>query len=422
MQFKAVISQYRQFFKVVLFGLLNNKLRSFLTMLGIIIGVAAVIVIMSVGSGAQSLILDQVESLGSNVVGVLPGKAEGAGPPASVMGIVITTLTYDDALAIKESRNAPNVVDVVAYSKGISTVTWSNRNIETNISGTMVGTLVVEGGEVEQGRFFTQSEEGNLSRVAILGSSVKEDLFGESDAIGRKIKIKKLSFEVIGVMEERGTVAFQDFDDQVFIPISTMQKLIMGVNHVGIIRAKIDSEDNMETAMADIEQTLRERHDIRDKTGGSDDFTVRNSNEALDMISIITDSLNLFLAAMAALSLVVGGIGIMNIMLISVNERTREIGLRKAVGANNYNILTQFLTESAFLTLFGGLIGVVLGIIFSYLISLGINFLGYSWAFVISPISVILGLSIATLVGVIFGIYPAKKASKFSPMEALRYE
>jgi putative ABC transport system permease protein len=422
MQLKSVISQYRQFFKVVFFGLLNNKLRSFLTMLGIIIGVAAVIIIMSVGSGAQRLILDQVESLGSNVVGVLPGKADGSGPPASMMGIVITTLTYDDALAIKEERNAPNVVDVVAYSKGISTVSWGNRNVETNLSGTMVGVLRVEGGEVAEGRFFTQSEEGNLSRVAVLGSSVKEDLFGESDPIGRKIKIKKQSFEVIGVMEERGTVAFQDFDDQVFIPISTMQKLIMGVNHVGMIRAKIDSEDNMETAMLDIEQTLRERHDIRDKSGASDDFTVRNSNEALDMISVVTDSLNLFLAAMAALSLVVGGIGIMNIMLISVNERTREIGLRKAVGANNYNILIQFLTESAFLTLFGGLIGVILGVIFSYLISLSINLLGYSWAFVISPISIILGLSIAIFVGVVFGIYPSRKASKFSPMEALRYE
>jgi putative ABC transport system permease protein len=422
MQLKSIISQYRQFFKVVFFGLLNNKLRSFLTMLGIIIGVAAVIVIMSVGSGAQSLILDQVESLGSNVVGVLPGKADGSGPPASMMGIVITTLTYDDALAIKEERNAPNVVDVVAYSKGMSTVIWGNRSVETNISGTMVGALVVEGGEVAEGRFFNEAEEGNLSRVVVLGSSVKEDLFGESDPVGRKIKIKKQSFEVIGVMEERGTVAFQDFDDQVFIPISTMQKLIMGINHVGMIRAKIDHEDNMDTAVSDIEQTLRERHDIRDKSGKSDDFTVRNSNEALDMISVITDSLNLFLAAMAALSLVVGGIGIMNIMLISVNERTREIGLRKAVGANNHNILMQFLTESAFLTLFGGIIGVILGVIFSYLISLSINLLGYSWAFIISPISIILGLSIAILVGIIFGIYPSKKASKFSPMEALRYE
>jgi putative ABC transport system permease protein len=422
MQLKAIITQYRQFFKVVFFGLLNNKLRSFLTMLGIIIGVAAVIVIMSVGSGAQNLILEQVESLGSNVVGVLPGKSEESGPPASVMGIVITTLTYDDARAIREERNAPNVVDVVAYSKGISTVTWGNRNIETNLSGTMVGALVVEGGEVAEGRFFTESEEGNLARVAVLGSSVKEDLFGESDPIGRKIKIKKVSFEVIGVMEERGTVAFQDFDDQVFIPISAMQKLIMGVNHVGMIRAKVDFEDNMDTAIADIEQTLRERHDIRDMSGKSDDFTVRNSNEALDMISVITDSLNLFLAAMAALSLVVGGIGIMNIMLISVNERTREIGLRKAVGANNHNILVQFLTESAFLTLFGGMIGVVLGVIFAYLISLSINLLGYDWAFVVSPLSIILGLSIAIFVGVVFGIYPSKKASKFSPMEALRYE
>lgn len=391
-------------------------------MLGIIIGVAAVIVIMSVGAGAQSLILSQIETLGSDIVGVLPGKSEENAPPASVMGIVITTLTYDDAMAISDKNNVPNITDLVAYVKGIATASWGNRSVDTNISGTTVGNMAVEGGEIAEGRFFTENEEKNLSRVAVLGSSVKEDLFGESEAIGKQIKIKKLTFEVIGSMKERGTVAFQDYDDQIFIPISTMQKLILGINHISMIRAKVDSQDNIGVAIADVEQTLRERHDITDKSGASDDFTVRGSDQALDLLGVITDSLNLFLGAMAALSLVVGGIGIMNIMLISVNERTNEIGLRKAVGANNYDILIQFLTESVLLTLVGGLVGIIVGVLFSYFISLGINLLGYNWKFIISPFSVILGVSIATLIGVIFGIYPSKKAAKLSPIEALRYE
>lgn len=422
MKFSSIILQLKQFFKIVIFGLLGNKLRSFLTMLGIIIGVASVIIIMSLGAGAQSLILSEIKSLGSNVVGILPGKSEEEGPPAAVMGIVITTLTYDDAMALKNKRNVPNIVDIVAYSKSVSTVSWENRSIETNISGTTTGNITVENGEVASGRFFDENEEKDLSRVAVLGYSVKESLFGDSDAIGKKIKIKKISFEVIGVMKERGTVAFQDFDDQVFVPISTMNKLILGINHVGMIRAKIDSGENIDNAISDIEQTLRERHSIDDKSGVGDDFTVRSSETALDMLSIITNSLNLFLAAMASISLLVGGIGIMNIMLIAVTERTKEIGLRKAVGANNRDILYQFLVESIFLTLTGGLLGIFFGILISLLISLGINLSGLDWDFIIPPSSIILGVSISTIIGLTFGVYPSRKASKLSPINALRNE
>ena len=415
-----MFSNLIQIIKTPIIALLSNKMRSFLTMLGVIIGVGAVIVIMSVGEGAQSLILNEVESIGSNLIGVLPGKSEGT--PASVMGVVITTLTYEDALALADKRNVPNVVSVAAYSKGISTVSWGSNKYDTNISGVSAGILDVEGGEVFAGRFFTDEEENNLAKVAVLGSTVARELFGESDPVGQRMKIKNHSFEVIGVMEERGSVAFQDYDDQVFIPVKTMQKLILGVNHLGFIRAKVDYEENIQEAVRDMEMLLRERHDIADQSGDSDDFTVQNANDALAAITSITDALTYFLAAMAALSLVVGGIGIMNIMLISVKERTREIGLRKAIGANVRNILLQFLIEATVITLLGGLVGIVGGISASFVIASAIQFLGYSWDFVISPSSIILGIIVSTAVGLVFGSYPARKASKLEPVEALRYE
>lgn len=417
-----MFNQCRQSIIVSINALLANKARSFLTMFGIIIGVGAVIVIMSVGAGAQSLILSQVKSLGTNMIGIFPGKAEEHGMPASAMGIVITSLTYGDAIALSEQKNVPNITGVVAYAKGVGTVNWKSNSYDTNLSGCTTGYIEVEGGEIDRGRFFTKEEEKNLSRVAVLGSAVKQELFSASEAVGQKIKIKKHLFQVIGVMEERGTVAFQDYDDQVFLPLKTMQKLISGVNHLGLIRAKIDNQDNIEQVIYDVSATLREQHGIIDSSGESDDFTVRSAAEALDMITVITDALKYFLAAMAALSLIVGGIGIMNIMLVSVTERTREIGLRKAIGANDFNILSQFLMEAVVITVFGGIIGIIVGVIISYAISIGAHFLGYDWAFIVSPLSIVLAVSVSALVGLAFGLYPAKKASKLEPVEALRYE
>ncbi len=412
----------KQSFLASIKALLANKVRSVLTMLGIIIGVGAVIIIMAVGAGAQELILAQIKTLGTNIIGVFPGGSEEDGPPASAMGIVITTLTYDDALALNDKHNVPNIVNIVAYTKGVATVSWKNQSYDTNISGTTAGYLDVESGVVDVGRFFTEDEERNLSRVVVLGSTVKKELFGDSNAIGQKIKIKKHYFEVIGVMKEKGKVALQDYDDQVFIPVKTMQKIIAGVNHLGLIRAKVDSKDNINQAIEDVKLTLRDRHDITDPSGTDDDFSVRSAAEALDMIGTITDALRYFLAAMAALSLFVGGIGIMNIMLISVTERTKEIGLRKAIGASNFNILIQFLVESIVITMLGGVIGIIFGAIISFLVAVVAQHLGYSWPLVISWSSVALAVGVSAMVGIIFGLYPSQKASRLEPVEALRYE
>ncbi|NTW22115.1 FtsX-like permease family protein [Candidatus Falkowbacteria bacterium] len=391
-------------------------------MLGIIIGVGAVIVIMSVGAGAQSLILSQIKSLGSNLIGVLPGKSDKNQPPASVLGITITTLTYDDARAMLDKSRFPHIISNVAYTKGYGTLSWNANTYETNLSGSTVGYLQTENGEVAEGRFFTEDEERNLSRYVVLGSTVKNELFAESNAVGQRIKINKKSFEVIGVMKERGTVAFQNYDDQVFIPILTMQKLVAGVDNLGLIRVKLDDQNNIDSTIEDVTQLLRERHGINDSSGDSDDFTVLNAAEALDLLKTITNALRYFLAAIAALSLVVGGIGIMNIMLVAVSERTREIGLRKAVGATNSNIQIQFLLEAVIITFLGGIIGIIGGSVLSFLIATIAQALGYAWEFSISLSSVLLAVFVSISIGIIFGLFPAIKASRLNPIEALRYE
>jgi putative ABC transport system permease protein len=413
---------FTQSLNIALKSLLATKARSFLTMLGIIIGVGSVILIMSIGAGAQSLILNQIETLGTNLLVVMPGASEKGSPPASVMGITITTLTYDDYLSIKDPIKVPNVTGIAIHSKNVGTASWKTASYDTNISGVNAGYQAVEGGVLAEGRFFTEEEERNLSRVVVLGSTVKKELFGDAYPIGQSIKIKKLNFEVIGVMEERGKVAFQDYDDQVLIPVRTVQRLISGVNHLGLMRIKINDGSNIDQAIIDITNVLRDNHDIRDQGGKADDFTITSGNDAMEMIVTITNSLKYFLAMMASLSLVVGGIGIMNIMLVSVTERTREIGLRKALGAKRANLLGQFLTEAVAVTLVGGLIGIIGGVLLAYLISVVAVYLGYKWDFVVTIGSIAAGVLVSVGVGLFFGIYPANKASKLDPIEALRHE
>ncbi len=399
-------------------GLKTNKTRSALTMLGIIIGISAVIIIMSVGAGAQSLILSQIEKVGSNLLSVMPGNASDDGPPAAAFGITVTTLKYEDGLAI--ARQVPEVLAATSFVRGIETLSWQNQKLDTTFVGTTASYLDIEDTAVINGHFFSEQEEKGISRVAVLGFQAAKELFEDEDPIGHKIKIKRESFEVIGVMKERGTVAFESVDEHVFIPLKTAQKLLLGINHVSLIRAKIDNSQNMEIATEAINQVIRDRHSI--KNPKEDDFEVRNQAEALEMLTMITDALKFFLAAIAAISLLVGGIGIMNIMYVSVTERTKEIGLRKAVGATKQNLLSQFLIEAIIITILGGITGILFGSIFSGAVAMVANYLGYSWNYVVTPSSVIVGFVVSCAIGLIFGYFPAKKAAKLDPIEALRHE
>jgi len=397
----------------------RNKMRSFLTMLGIIIGVMSMIVILSVGAGAQSLILNQVKSMGSNLVGVLPGKSDDNGPPVAVFGVVITTLTAEDGEALM-SGDFPPIQAISSYVRGSDTVTWRENKTDTTFLGVSASYLQVEDAKVEKGRFFTKEEEDGQGKVAIIGSDVVADLFEETDPIGQQIKIKKQNFTVIGVMSERGVSGFQNQDNQIFIPLSTAQKQLLGINHISFMRIKIDSAENINSALEYIRTTLRERHNISNPE--NDDFTVEAASQGLETLMNITNALRFFLAAIAAIALVVGGIGIMNIMLAAVQERTKEIGLRKALGAKSNMIINQFLIESVFITFVGGLIGIILGILISIIVASIAHALKYDWDLVISPFSILLGSGVSITIGLVFGIAPARRASRLSPIEALRYE
>ncbi len=408
------------FFQTIKFSFANlsaNKVRSFLTMLGMIIGVGSVIAIMAIGSGAQSLIFNEITSFGTNLISIIPGGGEEDMMPASMMGRVITTLTYEDAKAVGK---IPHIMAVTPYASGNANIFFGDKIKNANFLGVTSQYPNVENNKVISGRFILPEEDESTAKIVVLGSEVKKKLFGEDDPLGKVIKINQTNFLVVGVMEKKGASLAANRDKEVFIPVKTAQKVMLGINYVGLIRAKIDDEKNAPLAINEVKKLLQRRHNIKDPK--KIDFTVRSMNQALDMIGTVTDALNLFLGAIAAISLIVGGIGIMNIMLVSVTERTREIGLRKAIGAKKGNILMQFLMESVVITFIGGLIGIFGGSIFAILIAAIAGYLGYDWDLVISPFSIILSFTIAVIIGLVFGIYPANKAANLNAIEALRYE
>ncbi len=397
----------------------RNKVRSFLTMLGIIIGIMSVIVIMSVGAGAQSLILNQVKGMGSNLIAVLPGSSNEDGPPASAIGIIVTSFKNKDIDAVMNAGN-PHVLASSGYIRGRDTVTWGEQKTDTNFVGVNYSYTNVEDAELSTGRFFTEEEDRSSARTAVLGSQVAEDLFQDIDPVGKSIKIKRTSFNIIGVMKKRGVSGFENQDNQIFVPLETAQKTLLGVDYISFARFKIDSADNVEDSMEFVRAILRDQHDITNPD--NDDFSVRSMAQGLSTLTTITNALKLFLVAVASIALMVGGIGIMNIMLAAVQERTREIGLRKAVGAKKRQIISQFLIETTAITLTGGLIGIVLGGLISYAVAKIAQGMEYDWEFVISLSSILLACFVSMSIGLLFGLLPARRAANLDPIEALRYE
>lgn len=392
-------------------SIFSNKLRSFLTMLGIIVGVAAVIAMIAIGQGAGAQITERISQLGANLLMVRPG-ADQHGPARSASGSR-TSLIFEDAQAI--AIQCPSVAKVDAEFSRNAQVVYGNKNTNTTINGVTPNYPAVRNFPVEQGSFLTEDDNRFTRRVAVLGKTVVENLFGEENPIGQYIKIKRSIFQVVGVMSEKGSSGWRDEDDIIFVPLKTAQKRLFGVDYVLTINIEAKNEDVMDEASTEITSILRERHKIRE--GEEEDFNIRSQAEILSTMQETSRTFTMLLAGIAVVSLIVGGIGIMNIMFVSVTERTKEIGIRKAIGAHRRDILSQFLIEAIIVSLAGGIIGIFSGIMVSNLVS---RFAG--WPTVITPISVALSFSFALAVGLFFGFYPARKASLLNPIDALRYE
>lgn len=407
-----------QSIKIALKALLLNKSRTFLTTLGIIIGITAVIVLISAGQGAQSLILNQIKGVGSNLIFVVPGGSGGSkfSAPAAARGVVVTTLVDQDVKSLRNKTLAPDILYTDPAVNGQFTVAYGGQDQQAAIAGEDENYGTVSNISLIQGDWFTRADVEGLTQVAILGSKIASNLFGEANPVGQLIKIHEINFRVIGVMNPKGLGAFGvDQDNEVIVPVSTAQKILLGINHYNFITIEAKDQNSIQLAEDETTAILRKNHKITDPN--KDDFTIRNQQDALSLLGNITSVLTLFLASIAGISLIVGGIGIMNIMLVSVTERTREIGLRKAIGAKRSDILLQFLIEAVVLTLIGGFTGIILG----YLGAYGVSKIG-GWQFEVSLGSVALAFGVSAAFGLIFGIYPANKASKLSPIEALRYE
>jgi putative ABC transport system permease protein len=417
--------RFKDSIKISFTALKANKSRTFLTMLGIIIGVGAVIIMMSLGKGAQGLILGQIQSIGSNSIYIEPGSFDPKGGFQMEMALeemTIKTLKMEDLESIRKDP-LTDIAYPMVY--GSSRAIYRNEDEKITFIGITPEAYEMDDWHAVNGRDVSEDDVRSTAKVATLGHKIAEDLFGEEDPIGKSIRIKKTNLKVIGVMEERGMEMFQNFDEYVYVPVTTAQKLLLGIDHLNAITVRAESESAINPLIENIRLTLRENHNIYNPEGdlAKDDFKVMSQVEAADMVKQVTGILTAFLSSIAAIALIVGGIGIMNIMLVSVTERTREIGLRKAVGARNKDILKQFLIESVTLTLFGGLIGFILGLMFSLAAAVILSkVLNTNWSFVIPFGAVVLAFGVATIIGLIFGIYPARKAAKLNPIEALRHE
>lgn len=403
---------FNESIKMALDGMVSNKLRTFLTLLGIIIGVGAVIAMVSLGFGVKENIKENISKLGSNLLMVSSGGRTASG--ARLAAGEGARLTFDDMQAI-----AKQVDGIAGISASVNTsyqLVAGNQNWTSRVEGTTPSNFAIQNYELEDGRLFTERDMNSRARVAVIGKTVADNLFPGDNPVGQIMRVKKAPFQVIGVLKSKGSSGMgQDQDDIVVMPLTTAQNRMMGITHVQRITVQAENENVINDVQAEVEQVLRVRHKI--KEGDYDDFTISNMAAIMDTMMETANSITLLLGCIAAISLLVGGIGIMNIMLVSVTERTREIGIRKALGATYDNILLQFLIEAMVIGIVGGFVGVVLGIGASYGLS---HFAG--WNTVISWWAIVIAVVFSVGIGLFFGIYPARKAALLDPIDALRYE
>lgn len=408
-------------FKTAIKGLQTNKSRTGLTILGIVIGITSIILMMSIGEGAQALIIDQISGLGAGTIVIRPGQ-EPSGPSDVGATLFSDSLKTRDVEALRRVNNAPHIVEITPALIVPGSVSYGGETYRPMIMGASVDFFSQAFNiYITHGTAFDDNDIQENASVAVIGSKVANELFGASDAVGEYITIKDRSFRVVGVFPDKGQVAFFNINDTVILPYTTAQKYILGIDHYHEVIVKADKPENVARTVKDIELTLRENHNITDPA--DDDFFVVTQEGIVQQVQTIIGALTIFLSSVVAIALVVGGIGVMNIMLVSVTERTREIGLRKALGATSKDIMRQFLFEAMTLTALGGIIGIALGAILSLFVAVILNTVAnLDWTFSFPFSAAALGIGMSALVGLVFGLYPAKQASSKSPIEALRYE
>ncbi|MCH7758837.1 ABC transporter permease [Patescibacteria group bacterium] len=408
-------------FKTAVIGLKTNKSRSGLTILGIVIGITSIMMIMSVGQEAEALILNQMSGMGAEIVVIRPGR-EPKGPTDIIDTMFSDSLKIRDVEALQRKNNVPDLLEIAPAVIIPGSVSYLGETFRPMIFGWKAEFM----GDIfqiypEKGIYFNEIDIRQKASVVVIGAKVKKELFKDEIALGKNIKIKNRNFKVIGVLPPKGQIAFFNVDETVILPYTTAQQYLTGTDHFHEIMVKARSPEVTARMVRDIELTLRESHGITDPS--KDDFYIVTREGMINQVNTIISVLTIFLSSVVAISLVVGGIGVMNIMLVSVTERTKEIGLRKALGATDRDILTQFISEAIILTAVGGLVGIILGAGFSFLISFVLtNFFNLAWGFSFPFTAAILGLSVSAFVGLVFGFYPARQASRKSPIEALRYE
>ena len=394
-------------------GVSSNKIRSGLTMLGIVIGIASVIAMLSIGQGAKAQIEANIQSIGSNLLLVLPGTQRGFGAAVSAGRGSAQTLTDDDAKALEPLQDVGAVAPELTRRYQIVA---RGTNTNTSVDGTSPAYLAVRNVQMDTGSFFTDYQVTGRAKVAVIGPTTRDDLFGSgTSAVGQTIRINGIEFTVIGVTAAKGGTGASNQDDMIFVPLSAMQTFLSGGTNVSTISVQAKTQESMPLAQAEITETLLDRHKISNSAAA--DFNVLNQSDIVSAASSVTDTFTVLLASIASISLLVGGIGIMNMMLTTVTERTREIGLRQAIGAEKWEIVGQFLGEAVLLTLLGGTIGILLG----YAVSQAITIFGKTPTSV-SAESVVLSFGVSGLIGLVFGFYPARRAANLNPIEALRYE